>query len=245
MRENMHKEIIGQTQFNFSKANTSEHLDEIFRLRYKVYCHECKFLDPQKYPQEKEEDKYDPNSVHFFASDDIGIIGTARIILNSKEGFPLESHCKNKLAIKKELLPDPKSTAEISRLVISKEYRRRQEDGSYYSPDYNDVAQTNNEQEQLKRLKPMAFGLYRELYQECKRRNISHLYALMEKSLFFLLYLHGFAFKPIGEEIDVYGPVKPYLGSVEEIEKNIHHKYPNLFNYLIDGLEPEFRPKNV
>lgn len=241
----MHKEIIGRSLFNFSKANTPELLEEVFRLRYKVYCFECNFLNPADYPQEKEKDKYDPSSVHFFASDDLGIIGTARIILNSKEGFPLESHCKNNLTIDKKLLPDPKKTAEVSRLVISKEYRKRKEDGNYYSPEYQDSPNSDSEQENLKRLKPMAFGLYRELYQECKRRNITHLYALMEKSLFFLLHLHGFSFKPIGEEIDVYGPVKPYLGNIEEIEKNIQNKYPNLFNYLMAGLEPEFQPKKL
>ena len=134
--------------------------------------------------------------------------------------------------------------AEVSRLVISKVYRRRKNDGLYYGPDYQDAASRQEEaQELIKRLRPMAFGLYREMYQESKKRGIKLWYACMEKSLYLLLRMHNFVFKPIGREFDFYGPVTPYLADLNEIEQLVSQKSPQLYEYFLAGLEPQLRPQ--
>lgn len=230
----MHKEVIGKTEFVFSRVESSELLNEIFRLRYQVYCKECNFLREEDYPDGIEKDKYDPYSLHFVAQDQLGPIGTARLVLDSPHGFPpLEHHCSDNLRIDKTLLPR-KQIAEISRLVISKEYRRRRNDGLYYNSEFEDRAKQT---EALHRMRTMALGMYKEMYQESKRRSITHWYALMEKSLWLLLKLHNFNFEPIGDEIDVYGPVRPYLGDIKKMEKEVSEISPALFEYFVEGLE--------
>lgn len=235
----MHKEVIGKTEFMFRQVDCSELLDEVFRLRYQVYCKECSFLDENNYPQGIEKDEYDQFSLHFVAQDTEGVIGTSRLILDSLRGFPLEHHCNNNLSIDKSLI-SRKQTAEISRLVISREYRRRRGDGLYYNPEFENGT---TRQDHLHRMKSMALGMYKEMYQESKRRGITHWYALMEKTLYLLLKLHNFSFEPIGEEINVYGPVKPYLGDIKKMEKEVFEKSPDLFEYFIEGLEAEYRPE--
>ncbi|MDP3789930.1 MAG: GNAT family N-acyltransferase, partial [Candidatus Omnitrophota bacterium] len=73
-------ELIGRSRLIFRRVDTPESLLEVYRLRYEVYCNECKFLKPEQYPEGIEHDKYDPNSVQFSASDQYGIIGTMRLV---------------------------------------------------------------------------------------------------------------------------------------------------------------------
>jgi len=239
---NVHKQIIGKTEFTFRQIEDPELLDEIFRLRFQVYCKECNFIKEEDYPTGIEKDKYDPYSLHFVAHDQEGVIGTARLVLDSELGFPLEKHCNDGLSIDKDNIPRA-GIAEISRLVISKEYRRRRGDGLYYSHDYDDALGSAAPAESpIRRILPMTFGIFREIYQESKRRKISHWYALMEKSLHLLLRLHGFTFASVGEEIDFYGPVVPYLGNIAAIETNVLQKFPSIFRYFLRGLDPKHHP---
>ena len=238
----MHKERIGQTEFSFELVESKQELEELYRLRYQVYCNECNFLKEEDYPESKESDKYDPYSLHFVARDSHGPIGTARLIMDNPNGFPIETHYRGSLDFDIKSA-NHKQVAEISRLTISKSYRRRKDDELYYSKDYVDPG-AKPETDGLKRIKPMAFGIYREIYQECKRRNIAVWVAMMEKTLWLLLRMHNFAFRPVGEEIDVYGPVRPYVCEIGDVEKNVYQKSSdNLYKYFLEGLEPEYHPK--
>jgi len=238
----MHKERIGQTDFTFELVESKQELEELYRLRYQVYCSECNFLKEEDYPESKESDKYDPYALHFAARDSYGPIGTVRLILDNPNGFPMETHTGGNLDFDIKSA-DRRQVAEISRLAISKTYRRRKDDGLYYSGGYKDFG-VKPEADGLKRIKPMTFGIYREIYQECKRRNIAVWVAMMEKTLWLLLRMHNFAFRPIGEETDVYGPVRPYMCKIEDVENNVYQKSSDKFyKYFLDGLEPEYHPK--
>jgi N-acyl-L-homoserine lactone synthetase len=119
--------------FKVHKVSDKEELAEIYRLRYKVYCEEWGFEKPEDHHGGLETDIYDKHSVHFAAEDNNGkIIGTIRLILNSPDGFPLEKHCP--VNIDKNGLPRD-TLSEISRLVISKDYRKRTEDNYIYGTD--------------------------------------------------------------------------------------------------------------
>lgn len=230
--------------FIFKKVTPDEKnlIEQIYRLRFQVYCHECGFITEDAYPDGIETDQYDPQSVHFAAINSSGqVIGTMRMILPGTHALPIQRHCPG-VTIEPETLPGTGYT-EISRLVISKQLRRRRDDGMYYEPQIEDkVVQDAAKNEFLRRAKPMAFGLYREMYHESKRLGISRWYALMEKSLWLLLRIHGFRFDPIGEEVDVYGPVKPYLGLLPIMEQEVSKKFPKFFEYFIENLEVKSLP---
>lgn len=227
--------------FTFVKVERTDKvmMEQIFRLRYQVYCLECNFLKQEDYPDGIETDEYDDQSVHFAAiNEDNDIIGTMRLILPGRNIFPVEHHCPN-IVIDKTGLPQV-SYAEISRLVISKRLRRRKNDQLYYEPQVEDVKVSTAENVQfIRRAKPMAFGLYREAYMESKRLGITHWYSLMEKSLWLLLRIHGFVFEPIGEEVDVYGPVRPYIGKIAQIEQEVYKKFPKFFDYFTKNLDAD------
>ncbi|MBF0217259.1 MAG: PEP-CTERM/exosortase system-associated acyltransferase, partial [Candidatus Omnitrophica bacterium] len=234
---------IGNTEFVFSRGDGSpELMDQIYRLRYQVYCNECNFIKAADYPSKSESDKYDPFSIHFTIQDDIGVIGTTRLILDNPYGLPFVIHCADTLSVDIGSF-DKTRICEVSRLAISKRYRKRKDDGLYYANEDVDSDRKISLAENIKRIKPMTFGMYREIYQECKRRGITHFFALMEKTLWMLLRMHNFNFTPIGPDVEFYGKVRPYMCDIGELEKNVYAKAYKFYEYFLDGLEDEYRPK--
>jgi N-acyl amino acid synthase of PEP-CTERM/exosortase system len=218
--------------FTFRKIDFSdkETMEQIYRLRFDVYCRECSFIKETDYPDERETDQYDAQSIHFGAFNSYGeIIGTLRMIKPAPLALPIQSYCPD-ITLQKDV-----SSVEISRLIISRKLRRRANDKMYYEPEVEDrVIRNAQNQEFIRRARPMAFGLYREMYRESKAQGIVHWYTLMEKALWLLLSLHGFKFHCIGKEVDFYGPVAPYLGDAVEIEHEVRKKYPQFFDYFVN-----------
>ncbi len=170
------------------------------------------------------------------------MVGAVRLILPCFSRFPIEEHCPT-LEFDRSLTPRG-NCAEVSRLIISKLYRRRANDGLYYEAQVEDEKVEGKGGFFTRRMRPMAFGLYRAMYQESKRTDILHWFALMEKSLRKLLNIHGLAFRPIGPEIDFWGMVTPYLADIRDLERGVYSKFPQFFDYFMMGLEPELLPKS-
>ncbi len=118
--------------FSFSLLSSPEHHMEAYKLRYQVYCRECHFIQEADYPAEFETDGFDKHSLHFGSFDSQNrLVGSVRLILPTCERFPVEEHCFN-LEVDRSLIKR-QECAEISRLTISKLYRRRANDGRIMS----------------------------------------------------------------------------------------------------------------
>lgn len=119
--------------FAVYRAEGETELQKVFRLRYKVYCREWGFEKPENNPGGLETDEYDKNEVHFYAKNTKGKgVGTVRLILESPEGFPIDKHCTINA---EEHRISRSSLAEISRLAIRRDCRRRRENRLIYGPD--------------------------------------------------------------------------------------------------------------
>ena len=225
--------------FSFKKVDPSDKalIEEIFRLRYQVYCKECGFIKEEDYPEGIETDMYDAQSVHFVAmSAENELVGTLRMILPGKLELPIQKYCPD--VFTREDIAQ-KDYTEISRLVISKNIRRRKGDQLYYEPEVEDKTITVGQNAFLRRAKPMAFGIYRELYRESKRCGINRWFTIMEKSLYLLLRIHGFKFECVGNEIDFYGPVSPYVGRMDMIEHEVKEKFEKFYEYFTENYKAE------
>src|SRR6185369_15892107 len=106
--------VLPKRYFDFKRLAPSNGLwDSVQSLRYAVYCLECKYLDPARYPNERETDEYDPHSIHFAATNERSeMVATLRLVRDSRLGFPLEEHAGS-LSAEYNRLPRDK-TAEIS-----------------------------------------------------------------------------------------------------------------------------------
>ncbi len=246
------------------QISAEKDLKDIYRLRYKIYCYEWGFEKPENHPDEIVTDVYDNNALHFAVKDDAQkTVGAISLILHSPEGFPTEKYCE--LNITRDEIPRD-SIAEISRFVIHRDYRRRAEDKYIYGPDeerrsigsFNYSSNYSNNLSYVRRAddkfkhkgarRPsdsyserrkrheVVISLYKAIYRESKRRNITHWYAVMTKGIVILLNKFGFIFKEIGDPVDYHGIRTPYLGDVEKIEQEIMQEHPELYEELNKNL---------
>jgi N-acyl amino acid synthase of PEP-CTERM/exosortase system len=132
--------------------------------------------------------------------------------------------------------------AEISRLAVSKRYRRRAGDGRYglaLPPD--GVKLDRSTPVERRSTFPTVIRLYRMMYHAVKRRGIVQLIATMESTLHRSLRILRFPFYELGPEVDYYGPVRPYYLNVDELDRRLVWACPDLLRYFNAGLEPHFQ----
>ncbi|MBK1672841.1 PEP-CTERM/exosortase system-associated acyltransferase [Ectothiorhodospira shaposhnikovii] len=212
---------------------SNPNLSEIFALRYRTYCEERGFLPISEYPDGLERDPFDQRSAHFTARNTQGnIAGTVRLVLSpGGEPFPFEYHCPPF----ENFLPPPASlSAEVSRLAVSRSYRRRTGD-TWFGVNESDGMPAPKHlpgQERRSNSPLLVLGLYRQMYRYSCEKGIQYWYAAMEKSLIRILSRFDFVFEPIGEERDYYGPVTPYLADLREIERRLQRTRPELLRWF-------------
>jgi N-acyl amino acid synthase of PEP-CTERM/exosortase system len=206
-------------------------MEQSYRLRYQVYCLERRFLPAEDYPDGREKDEFDQHSVHVGVLDAWGeLAATARVVSLTKAGpgLPLFQHCRI-FADEAELLDPDNNVVEISRLSMSRRYRRRPQDGV---PERRDVR------------REAFLMLLRGIYQATKRIDASHWLAATEKSLQRLVEQYGFPFRVIGPEANYGGPVAPYLMNLAEFDEVILSRRIAVLDDFLEGLEAEFRPRH-
>lgn len=223
--------------FSFRRLLSREEEGEVFRtiarLRYEVYCEECRYLDPAAYPSGLETDEYDERSIHVSAQNAEGeIVGTVRLVLaRGEQIFPFEEHCA---VFPDFAFPPKEQCAEVSRLIVKKNYRRRAGDNlqgvtrefqqhgsaSEIAPEPPHVFKHRNRRN---RSPQIMLGMYREMYRYSRQNGIRFWYAAMEKGLARLLDRMGFHFVPVGPETDYYGPVTTYLADLRQLESALNN----------------------
>ncbi|VAV85719.1 hypothetical protein MNBD_DELTA01-1800 [hydrothermal vent metagenome] len=220
--------------FTYRRVKNDKELEEVYRLRYQVYCTECGFEDPKDHPGGLEKDEFDEFAVHFVAVDrSENIIGTVRLVNNSELGFPVEKFCNIDLDTAR--IPRD-GLGEISRLAISKTYRRRAGDGVYgASSGTPGLKPAKKEIVDRRRKRPaIVLGLLKALYRESKWMGTVNWYAAMERPLHVLLRRYGFVFYPIGKEVHYHGYRTPYIARIGTIESEIAKRRPEIFQLFTD-----------
>lgn len=204
---------------------------DIFQLRYQVYCTECGFLDPEQYPDRQERDDFDEDSAHFCAYNrNDELVGYVRLVpATGEEGrFPWESHGLNLSA--GVTLPPRALSAEISRLMVRRDYRRRRGDtmqGVSTVDEHMPIAGDRRVE-----APQIVLSLYRQMYQHSLRAGLRYWFAAMERPLARSLAQMGFGFEQIGAEADYFGPVAPYIGDLRELERRLEQRSPQLLAWM-------------
>lgn len=205
-------------------------LRQAFELRFQVYCQECHFLPSTDYPDRLEIDTYDPDSAHFcalnLASDLVGYVRLVRE--DAINGFPFRSHCSELLAGVE--LPPAGESAEISRLMVRQDYRRRRGDTLEGVNIQERVVTAAHERRGIS--PQILLSLYRHMYVFSFENNIRYWYAAMERPLARVLSHMHFPFRQIGPQTDYYGPVAPYVADLREVEADVGRHNPQLMSWL-------------
>jgi len=188
--------ITPQESLEICRAdNDSNLLEQIQRLRFQVYCQERNFLDANHYPDGRETDKYDRNSLHFCAVDGSGNVAAAvRLVLHSEHGFPLMKYCSLYPHERDAIQAAPMRVAEVSRFVSSRQCRG--------SSGAN-----------------AALSFYDQFFSAGRLLGVTQLVAAMERPLVRLLARDGLVSRQIGHESEYAGRVIPCSTLVSDFKR--------------------------
>jgi N-acyl-L-homoserine lactone synthetase len=203
---NTHKDAVHESAVFIKEVRTANELNDVFKLRYQIYCLEKKFEKAEDYPNELEYDHYDPYSVHFIAYQKDVHLGTARLIMPNKHGLPVEKHCN----ININSVCGTGDVAEISRLAVSSEA----------------VKNLNVERSRI------TLGLIKQVYDIGSKLGVVYCFAAMNRALERLLNNSGINFVQAGDPVDYHGLRAPYILSVADFEKNIFDRRRDIFESL-------------
>lgn len=184
-------------------VDSSKELNDVFKLRYQIYCLEKRFEETQDYPNGLEFDHYDPYSVHFIAYLKEIPLGTARLIMPNKHGLPVENHCNVDI----HTVCGTRDVAEISRLAVSSRAAKN------LAVDRSRIT----------------LGLIKQIYDIGRKLGVVYCFAAMNRALERLLNNCGITFIQAGHPVDYHGPRVPYMLSVADFEKNIFDKRRDIF----------------
>ena len=242
--------------FEIIQADTDELRDEVYRLRYQIYCVENDFENPDDFPDKREMDRYDKRSIHaLIRHKQTGLnAATVRLVLNDVEAeavFPIETHCYHgkaqpaKLHIEEHCLRGHtaygidldtlprKKIAEISRFAVSKQFKRRFGEAASEAGVSSDV--THYCQQKGFRLLPhVSLGLLAALLKMSKNNDVHYWYAIMEPSLLRLLSQYGVQFVNLGGLVDYFGKRQPCFADIRQMSAYMYENRRDVWDLLTD-----------
>ena len=189
--------------FEVVRADTPDLLDNAYRLRYQVYCVENSYENAEQMGG-RERDAYDARSAHVLLMHKRtgAMAGTVRVILPADPPeLPLPTTVLTEPSQSAPLRRLPHSQlAEISRLAISKEFRR-----------------LYTETEDRRMLRYITIGLVRGALEICRENDIKYICAVMERALIRLVARLGLSFEPVGDVIEYHGVRQPCFASIAHL----------------------------
>ena len=167
-------------------------LDNVYKLRYEVYCLERGFEDSKQFPQEQEIDIYDARSIYTLLQHNKSgeFVGTARLILPDQnhigdvayDHFPAQALSNHAMVYNEDIFPSNR-TAEISRIC--------------YSQKKASELKLNTMEQRL-----ILPGLLSGVYMLCDLYQVDTLMALLEKRLIDRCHQIGFTPDEVGDSVE-------------------------------------------
>lgn len=224
--------------FKLVRADNPQLVEEVYRLRYQIYCEETNYLECTLFPEQLESDEYDWRSLHILLQHRPSghYVGTVRLVLtdpsNLEKPFPSEELARfdrNFAGVPPALRCH---VAEISRLAILRHF-------PHHDPRRTPRQMTRGiagEEHAERRLhfpQPM-LALFFGLVQLSVDKEITHWYAIMSRSLDRLLGHFGLGLPVIGPAFELRGQRRPYFDSIKNIMDRVYWRNPNVWELLTD-----------
>lgn len=232
--------------FEIVPADTPALVLESQRLRYQVFCREAQIFNPGDYANEIEADDYDLRSVHTVLrhKSSGAVTGTVRLVLaapdNSDARFPVEAFDVLRREARDAMWRVPRTRlGEISRFAVSKNFRRRSDEGMI-THGITEAALAANPRSPGRPCPYISLGLIKAVFHMSWAHGVTHWYAAMEPSLLRLLERLGIEFVRIGPLVDYFGRRQPCIAEVNHILAGIADRQPSVWNFITEDA-PSFR----
>lgn len=245
---------IFNSVFNVELALTPEAINTVYEVRYQVYCIDRPFEDPNCFHDKRERDSYDPRSAHALIRHRItgDSVAAVRLVLAGENpeiaDFPMEGPCVPHMDqhAKHAISATPRHRiAEISRMAVSREFRRRLNEDKSVSGISEHAYYTDAENG--KRAMPyISLGLFAAILQMSVRHGITHWMAVMEPAQLRLLKRFGVEFDHVGPIMEYHGKRRPAYTEAASLVEGIRRRRPDVWSLITGGgrylpAEPEFK----
>jgi N-acyl amino acid synthase of PEP-CTERM/exosortase system len=227
---------VFNTYFDMVPAENQALRDEVYRLRYQVYCLETGFESADNHPDELEKDDFDDNSEHFLILHKRSgeYAATTRLILpdsnDSARPFPIESYCIIDRADLVDAVPR-NQLAEVSRFCVSKGFKRRHGEAGT-TTGVNPDTQVRFTPDEQRTLPHITLALIACLVRMNRRHGFTHWLAVMEPALIRFLAHIGIHFTPIGPLVDYHGKRQPCMIEVDSLLSGVKAKDHSIWAFL-------------
>ena len=238
---------IGATfceNFELVPALSEELKNEAFRVRHQVYCEDLNY-DSQR-DSKYETDTHDINALHLLMKSVRlnKFIGCTRLIRPSIDDpyqpFPFEKYCGNTLDYSKvgSLLLSRNKIAEVSRLAVISEFRRRKgESERPINLSDEDYGISNHGHF---RFPYIPLGLFIGTVELAYIHHIDILFMLTEKRLAIHFSKLGASLDFIGPPVEHHGVRVPSMVNTVEIIKNMKPIFRPLYNLISKAINESF-----
>ncbi|MCK7543800.1 PEP-CTERM/exosortase system-associated acyltransferase [Marinobacter bryozoorum] len=242
-RETENLSELFRSFFEVEIATTGEMVDKVFQVRYQVYCVDRAFEDPSQFPDDREHDAYDPRSAHALirhrkSGDSVAVV---RLVLAGENpgqsDFPMEGPCIHRMSQQAQdlIAATPRQNmAEISRMAVSREFRRRLNE--YESPTGVTEQTCDADVEGGKRAMPyISLGLFAAILQMSVKHNITHWMAVMEPAQLRLLKRFGVEFDHVGPLMEFHGLRRPAFTEAASLINGILRRRPDVWELITES----------
>ena len=228
--------------FAIVPANTDALRDEVYRIRYEVYCEELGWEPRENCPRGLETDPYDGYSLHCLllhkpSGRYAGCVRLVRPPRSSGDALPLQTSCAPGLytEARDDLLQDPSRYGEISRLAVRARFRRR--NGEESEPVGTPEDAPGRRRDPRRSTPHIAVGLYLAAAASGLLTGMEGVFALMEPRLARRLRHYGILFRQMGEPIEHRGTRVPYYISREDLYGRIAPEVRGLLDVVQGDLQ--------
>jgi N-acyl amino acid synthase of PEP-CTERM/exosortase system len=215
-------------------ATTPQLLNEVYRVRYEVYCQKLGYEDPAQFPDGREFDHHDPHAVHCLLQErrTERFVGCVRMILadNSypQRKLPFET-AYDEITDGESILDgvpwmDRDSLAEVSRLAVIYPDRAKK---SLLGRVDREISQ---------RMAFIGFGLYLAAVGIVIDRGLDNVFAMMEPRLTRLLKRYGIMFQQVGDVIDYHGRRAPFHVTRGSLIENLSPEMCKLLGVIMQDM---------
>jgi len=237
--------------FSLHPAEAGTHREEeVYRIRYQVYCQEFGYEPSANFPDGKETDRFDHRSKHCLAVHKLSghSAGCVRLVYpdpNDRDSLlPFEQNCGGSLD--REWLArldlQRSTVCEISRLAVSGTFRGRAgEDASRYGA-VSGLRFTESERRVFPYIAVSLYLAATVLTELTGRRNV---FAMMEPFLPRLLNRAGIHFQQVGPVIDYHGQRAPYFITTDSALEGMKPDLRELYERIRSGLAPDLPRSGV
>jgi N-acyl amino acid synthase of PEP-CTERM/exosortase system len=208
--------------FDLAPAVTKQQRDQVYQVRYRVYCEEFGYESTEAFSNYQETDEFDSRSAYCLVThrESGAPVGCVRIVMvEGDELMPMEAHAGDH--IDREFIDSfdgrRNSVCEISRLAVDGAFRRRSRE---QETRFGNIDAIGTSEWERRTFPLIALSLMVGAGAMADALDRKHGFAIMEPFLPVMMRRAGIHFRRVGEDFEFRGVRAPYYGNMDELFDN-------------------------